>query len=447
MGPPITPQTKSVVYKAVQYYKAKKADPTTAEYRDDINVNKTVAKITGLSEQSVRRIVNEGKAMGDNVTFTAPVRRKQVRKKRIKIDEFTKGTVRRKVSEYYTLRNENPSIEKVRKVLADEGILKCGYTYMRLLLKELGFQYKYCENKKKVLIENRSIVQRRGKYIRDIRKYRAEGRPIFFKEEIFVSETDKKSNVAATSSSHDGDASSARHRLVIVHAGGSTGFVDGSRTIFKTHVKGEAEDNQGKPDFTDFVWVCEKLLHSLPPNSVIVMDHPKKIDEDEDREPTKCSSKDEIQEWLTRNHIAYTAAMSKKDLLELVQKNKPKQEFKMDVILKEQGRTVLYLPLHHPELNPIQLVWADIKSELLQKHAKSDLPEKERALEELLFGYSHEKWQKCDSHVQTVEDEYLKNERLSDEVMNQLQLQSDVGESDKESCPNHSDEDSDMDTD
>lgn len=154
MSPPLNSQTKQVVYNVYKYFKARKQDLTSAEHRDDINVNKTVAKVTGLSEKSVERIVKLGRSMegmGKEVKFTSPKKQKQTRRKRIEIDKSTEAVIRRKIIEYCTERKEVPTINKIRKVLEEDGVLKCGYEYMRLLLHKLGFSFR--ENAMKDMVE------------------------------------------------------------------------------------------------------------------------------------------------------------------------------------------------------------------------------------------------------------------------------------------------------
>ena len=33
----------------------------------------------------------------------------------------------------------------------------------------------------------------------------------------------------------------------------------------------------------------------------------------------------------------------------------------VEILAEEQGHKVLFLPVHHPEFNPIELVWATVK--------------------------------------------------------------------------------------
>jgi transposase len=54
--------------------------------------------------------------------------------------------------------------------------------------------------------------------------------------------------------------------------------------------------------------------------------------------------------------------MLKAQLYELIKLNKPKQKcYVIAQILAEEGHTVLRRPPYHPDINPIELIWADVK--------------------------------------------------------------------------------------
>jgi transposase len=52
----------------------------------------------------------------------------------------------------------------------------------------------------------------------------------------------------------------------------------------------------------------------------------------------------------------------KVQLYEMIKAYKPKYKtFLVDEIITASGHTVLRLPPYHPDLNPIELIWADVK--------------------------------------------------------------------------------------
>ena len=54
------------------------------------------------------------------------------------------------------------------------------------LLKQIGFRWKKCETNRAILMERQDIVLSRIKYLRQIKKYRKEGRPIIYTDETFI---------------------------------------------------------------------------------------------------------------------------------------------------------------------------------------------------------------------------------------------------------------------
>ena len=72
-----------------------------------------------------------------------------------------------------------------------------------------------------------------------------------------------------------------------------------------------------------------------------------------------------MRDWLTRNNIAYDESMLKAEILQLCKTHKPEPRFVVDEMLKEHGHTAIRLPPYHADLNPIELIWANLKG-LLQ---------------------------------------------------------------------------------
>ncbi|CAH2002888.1 unnamed protein product [Acanthoscelides obtectus] len=70
-------------------------------------------------------------------------------------------------------------------------------------------------------------------------------------------------------------------------------------------------------------WLTEKLLPNIPANSVIVFDNAPYHSVQEDKTPTKSSSKKDIMAWLTKKGINHEATARKFDLFDLVLLHKP----------------------------------------------------------------------------------------------------------------------------
>lgn len=85
----------------------------------------------------------------------------------MEIDDFTKGVVRRRITQFYTIDKKIPTLKTLNAVLREENILHCGREYLRLLLHDLGFKFKKCGSKRKLLIEQPNIASWRWKYLHD----------------------------------------------------------------------------------------------------------------------------------------------------------------------------------------------------------------------------------------------------------------------------------------
>ena len=89
--------------------------------------------------------------------------------------------------------------------------------------------------------------------------------------------------------------------------------------------------------------------------------------------PTMNCRKGEIQDWLTKEVIAWDAGMLKPELYELVKQHKKEPVYVCDQLALEHGFDVLRLPPYHCTFNPIELIWAAIKGEVARRNTTSRL--------------------------------------------------------------------------
>ncbi|XP_028173855.1 uncharacterized protein LOC114362596 [Ostrinia furnacalis] len=416
-GHKINSQCKQIAFNVYEYFRKKKLDPNSDEYQQDIPLNKTVANVTGLSEKTVSRIVQQGKLLKNNEKFKSPKKLKQSRRKRVEVDDFKKGVVRRKVTQYYTIFKKIPTLKSLNATLREDNVLYCGREYLRLLLHDLGFKFKKCGSKRKLLIEQPNITSWRWKYLNTIKKYRREGRHILYLDETYVNASHNVSKCWQSKDEHGVLSHIGKgERLIIIHCGGYTGFVDGALVIFKSKCKtGDYHDTMNFVNFSK--WLNEKLMPNIPPNSVIVMDNAAYHSVRVEKKPTMASTKPEMQDWLRRHEVPFDDKLKKDDLSKLIKSHYTEDIYKIDELLKANGHEVLRLPPYHPDLNPIELVWGDIKRQLAEKSIDSNLDQKKNMLENLFAEYSAEKWEHCINHVIKVEDEYCEHDGVLDDVV------------------------------
>lgn len=107
---------------------------------------------------------------------------------------------------------------------------------------------------------------------------------------------------------------------------------------------------------------------------------------------------------------------------------------------KEKGVTVLRLPPYHCELNPIELIWAQVKGYVASKNKSFKLSEIKSLLPEALESITAEKWQSCIKHVEEEEKKMRRLDGIIDDMVEQFIIN--VGASSSEESEDD-DEDSD----
>ena len=113
----------------------------------------------------------------------------------------------------------------------------------------------------------------------------------------------------------------------------------------------------------------------------------------------------------------------------------------IDELAKEKGVTVLRLPPYHCELNPIELIWAQVKGYVAGKNKKFKLSEIKLLLPEALATITPERWQSCIKHVEEVEEKMRRLDGIIDNMVEQFVIN--VGESSSEEESSSQDEYSD----
>jgi hypothetical protein len=106
-------------------------------------------------------------------------------------------------------------------------------TTLRRIFKEMGFRWKRYGSRRKILIERENIVNWRS-YLQQIRKFRERSKPILYLDETLVDANLtfrkcwlNKEVVGITT------VVNASDRLIVVHLGGSGGFVEGCELVYK----------------------------------------------------------------------------------------------------------------------------------------------------------------------------------------------------------------------
>ena len=93
----------------------------------------------------------------------------------------------------------------------------------------------------------------------------------------------------------------------------------------------------------------------------------------------------------------------KPELLQLVRANKPAIRYKTDEIAEQAGHKVLRTPVRHCELNPIELIWSQVKRTVARCNTSFKIKDVEAHTNNALDGVTQNDWEKCSKHVLDIE--------------------------------------------
>ncbi|KAJ4444691.1 hypothetical protein ANN_06488 [Periplaneta americana] len=75
------------------------------------------------------------------------------------------------------------------------------------------------------------------------------------------------------------------------------------------------------------------------------------------------------------------------------------------------------LPPYSPELNPLELIWADIKQWVAGQNTTFNLEQVMKLCQQRVDGISVAKWEIVCEHVEKIEDEYIEQEGIMENVI------------------------------
>lgn len=372
-----------------------------------------VSAATGVSTSSIERIRDEGERdleQGER-KFSSP-HKKRPRKSIVKdMDEHLKYDIRRVVLNFHKTEQCRMTVKQLKLKLEHDFNLNLSKTSLLKVLKELKFRWRKTRNNRKILCEKQSIRILRTRYLQSIVKYREENRPIVYLDETYIhsSHTSSKSWNDDSSEGLFGTISKGQ-RLIMINAGGDMGFIPNALLMFKSGTKsGDYHDEMNGTNYEK--WLKDKLIPNLPPNSVVVIDNAPYHNVKLNPAPTSNSRKQDIITWLEEKGIAHNPAMLKLQLYQLVKDNRDKYiEYKFDKLLTDDGHSVLRLPPYHPDLNPIELVWATIKGNVAKKNTTFKLNDVSRLAEYEFNEFTDEDWRKRCDHILKNESTYIGHE-------------------------------------
>ncbi|XP_072397434.1 uncharacterized protein [Diabrotica undecimpunctata] len=403
----------------INMYKQIKSD------NSGMKITATVAKIkqaTGVANSTIYRTIKEYKQTGTvrcskNIGGQPSIL--------ATYDEKVKTSIRQIVHSFF-FKNEMPTLNKILSEVNNRPDLpNMCRSLLYKFLKQINFKY-LKRSRTSILIERDDVVRWRRNYLTSIKRYRSEGKPIYYLDETWVNEGHTKDKVwvdcaiknprqAFIEGLSTGlkNPSGKGKRLIVLHVRSELGFVNEGVLLFEGR---KIEDYHEEMNASVFENWFNNILQKLPKNAIIVMDNASYHSRKVEKIPTTSSIKKYMQEWLQIKNIPLDMEMVRSELLHLVRVNKDKYNiYVTDEMAKTNGQIVLRLPPYHCELNPIEKIWAQVKNEVALKNTTFKLKEVKKLLLQALENVTT-----TQNHILKVEEKMCKLDGIMDSVIEPL---------------------------
>jgi len=390
------------------------------------NSQKVAAEACGVSYTTLRRIYVEAKKsteqnVEEGPSFKSPRKLYKRQKKCSEMDEFDSDVVRRTVHSFYD-KGEYPTalliLNELKKKMPNyEGSVWS----VRRLLKNLNFSFKKCNDGRKILLERNDIVALRCKFLRKICTLRQmkDCRPMIYLDETWVNQNHSRSHIWQNNEGTEGlkVPIGKGGRLIITHAGSSRyGFIEGSKLVFKCQAKNSTDYHSSMNADVFKAWFVD-MLKLIPEPCVIIMDNAPYHSMYINNYPKCNARKTDVQNWLKNQGVNFSPLETLPELRERLKLLIPSfKRYELDEIASSMGHEVIRLPPYHCQYNPIELIWAQVKSEVAKKNNTFKMVDVERLTNEALDSVSKSDWEKCVEHAEKIQDEDYEKEILRDSL-------------------------------
>jgi hypothetical protein len=94
--------------------------------------------------------------------------------------------VRRTVYDFYKTDKQAPTTAALKKKLHELTGFNGSFPSLRSVLKNMGFRWRTTKSNRKLLIEKNDVREKRISFLRDISRFRREGKYIIYMDESYI---------------------------------------------------------------------------------------------------------------------------------------------------------------------------------------------------------------------------------------------------------------------
>ncbi|GBP93354.1 hypothetical protein EVAR_85165_1 [Eumeta japonica] len=163
------------------------------EAENGVERNRCEAHFKSCGSKRKNRYKNfEAKRESDSTgaVLRSPHKMKKPRKcLRRDIDNFDMAVVRRTINNFHKEYKQFSTLKSLKKILNEKINYKGCIETLRRLLFDLGYEWINTDDNRRMLSEKHDIQMLRYKYLKQLRKYREEGRNIVYTDESYIHTT------------------------------------------------------------------------------------------------------------------------------------------------------------------------------------------------------------------------------------------------------------------
>lgn len=412
-GRPLTYEEKWMVYHSFESFERNKLEGSVIIVNDPYEVTSTY---TGVSRTTVANIVQSVRKTGRVPQLTWPGNRHQATAIPVSAEARIRDFVFEKHREGFICNTKH-----IAALLKHDFNVDIQKRTLQRHLVRMGFCWSRTKKQTRSLRESGRVRQQRHDYLYEIRKnhhVQADERyDLVYLDESFL----HHHHGAQFSWFLDGDfierSAGKGRRWCFIHAVMAEGLLDKTLLIFEgKKAKGDYHQQFNHQVFQ--TWFQEQLLPHLPKRCLIVMDRcPFHLVGTDPVMPNQMR-KAELQEWLTRKGYPWEEKWLKPRLVEEVESKRDKTTM-AEILAENAGHRVLFLPVHHPELNPIELVWNTVKEYCARLFSNETSFQDQRTHLEDAFRkeITSEYCTKTFRHVRQIEEKYWEADLILDDEL------------------------------